>query len=257
MKRGIHIFLSIFLFAACISSCNKKNPDISYYDATVTFRQTENGGCFLVVNDSTLLYPQNISKYPFSSEYPEKRAVIAYQDNGEATPSRGFKYARNIVVGSIYGGILTKQPVVSDPLTDDARYGTEPLGLYFEPSFPSTVLEDGYLNVSFAFNSPIPAMHYINLLTNVDGDSYKVELRHRTDFDAVSNGSEEYYSGNSIANGVMSFPLKGLKDTEGRTVKLTLVWRSINDGEKKSVTFDYRTRTDWPVNLYSDLLKSE
>lgn len=243
IKRLFFSFLAaLMLFSAF--SCKKDNT--VYYDATVTFRQTNDGGCFIVVNDSTELHPSNISKYPFS-QYCETRALIGYQDNGPATPEHGFKYARNVAL-AYYRVMLTKLPVESQGQTkDDELYGTEPVGLYMPPTFPCTLIEDGYLNLSFAFDPQSPYVHFINLVYNVDGNPYKVEVHHLLSEDnAQSNGF--------IANGIASFPLVNLPDTKGETVDLTIQWNSMKTGKKESTVLKYKTRTDWPENFYSNLI---
>lgn len=244
MNKGF--FIAALAVVTLLSAASCKKDTSVYYDATVTFRQTKDGGCFIVVNDSTELHPSNISRYPFS-QYCETRALIGYQDNGPATPEHGFKYARNVAV-SYYRVMLTKLPVESQGQTkDDELYGKEPVGLYLYPTFPCTLIEDGYLNLSFAFDTYGPRFHFINLVYNVDGDPYKMEVHHLV--------SEENVQLNGfIANGLASFPLVGLPDTKGETVNATLTWNSIKTGKKESVMFKYKTRSDWPENPFSNLI---
>ncbi|MCQ2154287.1 MAG: hypothetical protein MJY55_00515 [Bacteroidales bacterium] len=242
-KRFFITALAVMTLLSAVS-CKKDTP--AYYDATVTFRQTKDGGCFIVVNDSTELHPSNVSHYPF---YPfnETRAMAGYFDNGPATPEHGFKYARNVTV-NYYRPMLMKMPVESQGQTkDDEMYGTEPIGLYLYPTFPCTLIEDGYLNLSFAFGPYGPYSHHINLVYNVDDDPYKMEVHHLvSDENVQSNGF--------IANGLASFPLVKLPDTQGKTVDVTLIWNSMKTGRKERIVLKYNTRPDWPSDSYSNLI---
>ena len=74
--------------------------------------------------------------------------------------------------------------------------------------------------------------HYINLLTGVNPENpYEVELRHNV------NGDPQNYWRDAL----VAFNLNdALPDTNGKTVKLTIRWRS-SQGYKK-VDFDYCSR---------------
>ena len=72
--------------------------------------------------------------------------------------------------------------------------------------------------------------HTVNLLAGVNpANPYEVEFRHN------ANGDYNYY----VGDGLVSFDLSKLPDTEGKTVKLTLKWTSFSG--PKSVVFDYCT----------------
>ena len=73
--------------------------------------------------------------------------------------------------------------------------------------------------------------HYVNLVTGENPDNpYEVTFYHNADGDV--NGYWGY--------GIVAFKLDKLPDTEGKTVDLTLKWKSYN-GDRK-VTFKYCTR---------------
>lgn len=73
--------------------------------------------------------------------------------------------------------------------------------------------------------------HFVNLLsTNNPDDPYEVEFRHNAYGDTYGQ----------YGDGLVAFRLSDLPDTEGKTVKLTLKWKSFS-GEK-SAQFDYCTR---------------
>ncbi len=65
---------------------------------------------------------------------------------------------------------------------------------------------------------------------------YEVEFRH--------NAFGDVYG--EPADGLVAFNLDSLPDTEGKTVKLKLKWKSFN-GEK-TAEFDYCTRKSTPAN---------
>ena len=95
-----------------------------------------------------------------------------------------------------------------------------------------TVAEDGYLTLRFRALWGGQKVHYINLVTGVNPDNpYEVELRHN------ANGDPQNYWRDAL----VAFNLNdAVPDTEGKTVKLTIRWRS-SQGYKK-VDFDYCSR---------------
>ena len=95
-----------------------------------------------------------------------------------------------------------------------------------------TVAEDGYLTLRFRALWGGQKVHYINLVTDVNPENpYEVELRHN------ANGDPQNYWRDAL----VAFNLNGVvPDTEGKTVKLTIRWRS-SQGYKK-VDFDYCSR---------------
>ena len=76
----------------------------------------------------------------------------------------------------------------------------------------------------------------MQLLNQNPENPYEVEFRHN----AFGN------TGGPMADGLVAFNLDSLPDTQGKTVKLKLVWHSYS-GEK-STEFDYCTRKSSPVS---------
>lgn len=228
-----------------LGACEKQDP-ITYYLATVTFKPLDNGGFYLEENDSTALMVTNpdYQKYPFP-KYKEKRALIRYIDEGTVPPNGSvipsdLKYRKQIKLCAV-DTIYTKNPVVSKetPGDNDLAYGKDPVGLVIDPNYyPTTMVEDGYLNVSFAFyRSAYPIQHTLNLVTGVNPeDPYEVEFRH--------NANNDFYR-DMTYNGIMNFPLQSLPDTKGEVVDLTVRWISFVTGKTESVKLKYKTRTDW------------
>lgn len=234
MKRRLTVFFVVVATVVAMASCKKVDPEV-VYQAIATAKQTSTGGCFFAVDDSTAIIPQNQIKM----DTPETRVLLLYTITGSGAPISGYKfsYAGNVNSVSQIRSKWPEESLGSEDL-DAAAYGSDKVGLYFDGFFPPTMIEDGYLNVHFAYEATPGSEHYIHLVTNVDGDPYKVELRHDKNGDTQSTLTYE---------SIIAFPLELLKDTEGKTVKLTLVWNSLASGKKESVQLDYKSRTDWPV----------
>ena len=101
-----------------------------------------------------------------------------------------------------------------------------------------TIAEDGYLTLRFrTLWGDRNKAHFVNLLVNQDpANPYEVEFRHNAYGDVyVAEG-----------DGLVAFKLDSLPDTQGKTVKLKLKWKSFS-GEK-SAEFDYCTRKSTPSN---------
>lgn len=228
------------------SSCNKEDwrdkvtPIVS---ATVTFKPQADGSYFVEQDDSTALVVlnKNLKEYPFKEATKEKRALIQYvrvNEPGDDVPHPAGidAYKRTLFVKlAAMDTIKTKNPVVFDPA---AKYGNDPMGLYLSKDiFPTTIIEDGYLNLCFTIPmGSIGVSHEINLVTGVNpSDPYEVELRHN------ANGDNDEYNRAFI----MCFPLKDLPDTHGETVKLTINWNSSVTGKMELTKYDYCSRTDW------------
>ena len=112
---------------------------------------------------------------------------------------------------------------------NDQTYGTDPVEIVKDWV---TIAEDGYLTLRFrtvwgAGSQP----HFVNLLLGNNPDNpYEVEFRHNAYGDTYGE------SGDAL----VAFKLDGLPDTEGKTVKLALKWKSFSGD--KSAEFDYCTR---------------
>ena len=108
---------------------------------------------------------------------------------------------------------------------DSATVGNDPVEIVKDWS---TVCEDGYLTLRFRTYMSGYTQHKMNLVAT--SNPYEVRLYH----DACGDRSTR------VADGVVAFRLDKLPDTQGKTVDLTLKWKSFS-GEK-SVKFKYRTR---------------
>ena len=124
--------------------------------------------------------------------------------------------------------ILTK-PIAPDlGEENDKIYGTDPVEIVNDWV---TLAEDGYLTLRFRTVWGGSQKHFVNLLLGQNPDNpYEVEFRHNAYGDTYGNTDD----------GLVAFKLDELPDTEGKTVKLKLKWKSFSGD--KSAEFDYCTR---------------
>lgn len=206
-------------------SCDLDDDDYNgrfYPKALVTAKTADDNTFFMQLDDSTTLLPINITSSPFGGK--EVRALVNYD---EVKDESGI-YDRAVKVNWI-DSILTKNiaPDLGDE--NDEVYGTDPVRIV--PDWVN-IAEDGYLTLHFrTIWGDQGKAHFVNLLsTNNPDNPYEVEFRH--------NAFGDIYGRKGDA--LVAFSLNSLPDTEGKTVKLKLIWNSF-EGEK-SAEFDYCTR---------------
>ena len=242
------ILSSVILLAVLVSlvSCHKDDPK-QFCSATVTAKKVkvDKYEYMFQVDDHTAILVQG--NYPFKTR-EEQRALINFyvreKDKHSVTsfPYPGIRDVWYVELASV-DTIYTKPTVASQGKEKDAEvYGDEPMGLVIDPSyFPTTLVEDGYLNLCFSFDVSNPyAYHTINLVTGSDPENpYLVEVRHKVN---ESNGGGIPIFTNPF---IFNFPLSSLPDTKGETVTLTLKWKSAVSGRYETRTFPYKSRSDW------------
>lgn len=216
--------LSAFTFVAC-----DDDSYVYYYpssaNALVTVKPIDDGNFCMQLDDSTVVFPYNMKKSPYGDK--EVRALA------NLTPVAGVNdpntnYMRYVVVNWI-DSILTKKAVQYPADGDITKYGNDPIEIVRDWV---NIAEDGYLTLRFRTrwgNGGVA--HYVNLLTGVNPDDpYEVEFKHNAYGDV--NGV--------MGDALVAFNLDSLPDTQGKTVKLTLKYKSFS-GEK-SIQFDYCSR---------------
>lgn len=232
MKR----FFGIMALAACVLavSCKKEDPR-ELISATATVKVIVGGGFYFEVTPDLAVVASNLKTFPLEPGQKEARVTMVYAENTtDIDPIFGYKETKSVDVFS-YQVTLTKEPLVYD---ESKTYVEDPVGLYGTESmiFPTTMIEDGYLSITFAYPVGLGGLHEVNLLTGVDPeDPYTVKFIHNAHGDM----------GMGTQNGIVCFPLKSLPDTEGKTVKLTVKWLSLRTGKEESAEFDYCSRQDW------------
>lgn len=207
-----------------LSSC--LNDDNTYEkmipNALVTAKTDGDDTFFLQLDEQTTLLPVNMASSPFGEK--EVRALVNYEEVEESSG----KYSKAVQINWI-DSILTK-PIAPDLGEDnDSVYGNDPIEILNDWV---TIAEDGYLTLRFMTNWGYGSQpHYVNLLrTDNAANPYEVEFRH--------NAYGDVYG--ELGSALVAFDLSQLPNTDGKTVKLTLKWKSFS-GEK-STEFDYCTR---------------
>ena len=228
MKSLFGLVAAVMLVSS-FSACDNDDTYIWYYDAVpnalVTVKPVDGDGFYMQLDDSTTLHPVNMSVSPYGDK--EVRALVNYayvRSEENDYEKRSFKVNVNWI-----DSILTK-PAVPYPADGDvSEYGEDPIEIVRDWV---NIAEDGYLTLRFRTrwgNNGV--VHFVNLLTGVNPDDpYEVEFRHNAYGDV--NGTP--------GDALVAFRLSDLPDTNGKTVKLTLKYKSFS-GEK-SIRFDYCSR---------------
>jgi len=223
MATGV-LFTSL-TFQSCLDD-DDYNYGYLTPNALVTVKPVSDNSFFLQLDDTTTLLPVNITSSPYGNK--EVRALVNCREVNE--PAEG--YSKAVYVNWI-DSILTKQIAPDLGVENDSVYGTDPVDMIRDWV---TIAEDGYLTLRFRTNwGDRNKAHFVNLLASQDpANPYEVEFRHNAYGDVY--GVE--------GDGLVAFNLGSLPDTEGKTVKLKLKWKSpVGD---KSVEFDYCTRKATP-----------
>lgn len=219
------LFVGAIVCTIGLQSCLDDDDNNTYYlrypNALVTVKGAADDAFFLQLDDKTTLLPTNVKASPFGDK--EVRALVNYSEVNE--PSGDYTKAVHI---NWIDSILTK-PIAPDlGKENDEVYGTDPVEIVNDWV---TIAEDGYLTLRFRTIWGGSKKHFVNLLLGQNPENpYEVEFRHNAYGDTY--GSE--------GDGLAAFKLDELPDTEGKTVKLKLKWKSFS-GEK-SAEFDYCTR---------------
>lgn len=235
MKLFAGVVLAIASVFA-ISSCDDSDDFVWYYpptpDAVVTVKPIEGAGFYMQLDDSTTLYPVNMASSPYGDK--EVRALVCYR---EVRPTNDY-YTKSVEVSWI-DSILTKDAVPYPADGDVEKYGDDAIEIVKDWV---NIAEDGYLTLRFrTLWGDNGVAHYVNLLTGVNPDDpYEVEFKHNAFGDV-----------NGIAgDALVAFRLSNLPDTDGKTVKLTLKYKSFS-GEK-SIQFDYCTKKSTGTTAITD-----
>ena len=220
---GITILSLLLLFLPACS--NNREPDLNYPTALVTACTQGDSLFILQLDDSTTLYPTNITRSPFGREV---RALVNYSETDIA----------NHVYINWIDSIRTKYPVLSKGAQNDSLYGTDPIEIVRDWV---TIAEDGYLTLRVrTLWGGTGKKHNINLLMGTNPDNpFELQLRH----DALGDIC------GTMGDALIAFNLNELPHFSYST-KMTLKWQSFS-GEK-SVEFDLRPssrRTVFPNGI--------
>lgn len=224
IRTSIKILLAISVFAVMMAACSKKGDydhSLFYPNVLVTVKTADNGNCYLQLDDKVTLKPINLLSPPYKKEV---RALA----NVSKVNQEGKPYNHAVHVHWM-DSIRTKKTVPTAGDENDKKFGTAPLDII---NNWVTVLEDGYLTISFyGMWGERGKVHYINLLTGVNpADPFEVELRHDSNGD-LANGYGRR------AMGIIAFKLPESLKPSGENKKLKVKYRSFS-GEK-TVTFEF------------------
>lgn len=228
MKTMKFYALSLLVLSSVMTfvSCNDDDKVWWYYpsypNAMVTVKPVADGGFYMQLDDKTTLFPVNVNKSPYDDK--EVRALVNYTEVENVNDD----YTKSVRVNWI-DSIRTKPAVPFSEADDDSEYGNDPIEIV--QSWVN-IAEDGYLTLCFRTRwGDNGVKHNVNLVTGTNPDDpYEVVFRHNAFGDV--NGR--------WGDALVAFRLKDLPDTEGKTVRLTLKYKSY-DGEK-TLTFDYCSR---------------
>lgn len=228
MLVSVSILASAVMFPSCLDDDDNDYYNYTVPNALVTVKPLADNSFYMQLDDSTTLKPVNMKNAPYGEK--EVRALA----NLSPIESSGREYDKEVHVNWI-DSILTK-PIAGD-LGDknDEFYGTDPVEIIDDWV---TIAEDGYLTLRFRTKwGDRSKAHFVNLLMGKDAENpYEVEFRHNAFGDTYGE----------TGDGLVAFKLDALPDTEGKTVKLTLKWKSFS-GEK-TAEFDYCTRKATPAS---------
>lgn len=207
-----------------LQSClddDDNNYELRFPNALVTVKNAADDTFFLQLDEKTTLLPTNLTTSPFGEK--EVRALVNYKEVDKPSGD----YDKSVFVNWI-DSILTKHIAPDLGEENDKVYGTDPVEIVNDWV---TIAEDGYLTLRFRTVWGGYKKHFVNLLLAPEEDNpYVVEFRHNAEGDVYGD----------VSDALVAFKLTDLPDTEGKTVKLTLKWKSFTGD--KSATFDYCTQ---------------
>ncbi len=221
----IRTYLTLLLVTCLtfgLQSCDIDDDDsarVSYPSAIVTLKTNPKDGTFYLQLDSaTTLLPTNMNASPSGTK--QVRALVNYKLEDSATK----KEMQRVYVNWI-DTIRTKPLDANLGAKNDSIYGSYPLEILKDWT---TVVEDGYFTIRFRTYFGGLAQHTISLVKTAD--PYVLELHQNP------NGDKE---GGVMRDGLIAFDLSSLPDTKGKTMELTIKWKSFSGD--KTTTFKYCT----------------
>jgi hypothetical protein len=217
-------FVVSLIFATMFVSCTTDDCN-GYYNgdlanALVTVKPSADGKSFYMqLDDSTVLRAVNMTTPPYGTK--EVRALVNFRYT-DAQTDTSYKSAYVYAIDSI----LTKKMATNYGSDNAQKYGNDWIEII---NSWTTCCEDGYLTLYFRTLWG-DKTHTLNLVAENPNEPYVLTFYHN------ANGD----NGSNYGDGLVAFRLDKLPDTEGKTVDITLKWKS-QSGEK-STTFKYKTR---------------
>ena len=220
MKKLKFLYLALvaFLAAGSFTACNADGEyhvgDI-YPSALVTVKPYANlSGCYLQLDQTTTLYPVNITGLPYGTK--PVRALVEYlavdDDPKDCTQAvRVVQMQEVLTKQMVQWGILTQEELGDDPIEIVKDW--------------VTLVEDGFLTLRFrTTSSGNGTKHFLNLVKGVNPeDPYELHLRHNANGDTKGN----------LADGIVAFDLSSLPASLNPEQTIKVVWTSFS-GEKST-----------------------
>jgi len=216
------VFFMSLSFQSCLDDDDNNYWEMRYPNALVTVKPDGDNSFYLQLDDNTTLLPVNLTSSPYGDK--QVRALVNFREVNESAEG----YSKAVYINWM-DSILTKQIAPNLGVLNDSIYGTDPVEIVNDWV---TIAEDGYLTLRFrTIWGNTNQAHFVNLLMSEDpATPYEVEFRHNAYGDTYGREGD----------GLVAFNLDSLPDTEGKTVKLKLKWKSFSGD--KSAEFDYCTR---------------
>ena len=219
---GLALMATTFAFQSC-SNDDDDNYNIVYPNALVTVKpNADNSQFYMQLDDSTTLVPTNMKTSPFGKK--EVRALVNYSKSNKDAGH----YSHAVFVNWL-DSILTKPMAENFNAEQNLKtYGSDAVEIVNDWV---TIAEDGYLTLRFRTRWGNGTKHYVNLVRRTDANTpYLLTFYHDAKGDV--NGR--------AGDALVAFRLDELPDTEGKTVDLTLEWKSYSG--TKTAKFKYCTR---------------
>jgi len=237
MMAGIALLTVTASLQSCLDDDNDSyNNNVANALVTVV-PSTEGTHPWIVLDDSTVAYPVNLSTPPFGNK--EVRALINYQmADGQTVVDGKYAHCPSIYVNWV-DSILTKNMAKNfgTVAKNDSAYGKDPVEIVNDWV---TIAEDGYLTLRFRTRFSSSVKHLVNVVKDPGAkSSYALRFCHNAMGDSYGQ----------IGDGIAAFKLPDLLDTGGKYVVLTLSWYSYS-GEK-TASFKYCSRKS--INPKSNL----
>ena len=228
--KSFMLLVGILLGSTVFYSCLDDDDAYSEYwkdslQAIVTVKPLSDNSYYMQLDDTTTLFPTNTYT---PKNLKETRAFVVYKNDDKKT--EGYDYSVQLLRMDT---LLTK-PIASDLGTEnDSYYGTDMLALNGRSIWAKNGvwIEDGYITFDFFVN--VGERHFLNLVQVNAVDPYELEFRHKAE-----GGSYMY----DPLQGLVSFKLDKLPDTEGKTVKLKIRYKSFASNDYRTIELDYKSK---------------
>lgn len=233
--KSFMLLVGILLGSTVFYSCLDDDDAYSEFwkdsvQAIVTVKPLDGSSYYMQLDDTTTLFPTNT--YTFA-DLKEIRAFVIYKNDGKKT--EGYDQSVQLLRMDT---LLTKSIAPDLGTENDTYYGTDMLALNGGSIWAKegAWIEDGYITFDFYIQRGYRdnVKHFLNLVQANPADPYELEFRHHAYGDIDSSVTP--------SAGLVSFKLDNLPDTEGKTVKLKIKYKSFVSNDYRTIELDYKTK---------------